>query len=267
MAPLCPHPAPASPRLRRNARIRSACVVLAVVAATALGGCSSSRQAAVATHAAPASGDAMPGTSEARSAVARWAASYDQNPQDADAILGYANALTLNAQTAQSMAVLRKGVLQHPDNQPIASAYGKVLAMNGQFEEALNVIKRVQNPAQPDWRLLSAEAAVLDQMGNHERARSLYHQALQIVPDDPSILNNLALSHLLSNELPEAEYNLRRAVALQGSDARVRQNLALVLGLRGKFQEAEQVATMDLSGEEARANIAYLREMLGSARG
>ncbi|MBO0345695.1 tetratricopeptide repeat protein [Roseibium sp. CAU 1637] len=249
-----------------KSRIRTVSLVMAVTAAALLGGCANSRHGSVGTHAAPVSGSAQPGSAAAQAQVSQWGQSYNRAPQNPQAILGYANALTQNGQTAQSMAVLRKGVLQHPNNQPIASAYGKVLAINGQFEESLNVIKRVQTPAKPDWKLLSAEAAVLDQMGNHARAKTLYHQALQINPNDPSILNNLALSHLMSKELPEAEYTLRRAASAPGADSQVRQNLALVLGLQGKFQEAEQVASTDISPEDAKANIAYLRQMLSASQ-
>jgi len=35
-----------------------------------------------------------------------------------------------------------------------------------------------------------------------------------------------------------------------------------VLGLQGRFQEAERAAADDLPPEEARANIAYMREMM-----
>jgi Flp pilus assembly protein TadD len=42
----------------------------------------------------------------------------------------------------------------------------------------------------------------------------------------------------------------------------VRQNLALVVGLQGRFQEAENIAKGDLSPAEAATNVAYLRQML-----
>jgi Flp pilus assembly protein TadD len=42
----------------------------------------------------------------------------------------------------------------------------------------------------------------------------------------------------------------------------VRQNLALVVGLQGRFDEAEKIASADLPESEAAANITYLREML-----
>ena len=46
------------------------------------------------------------------------------------------------------------------------------------------------------------------------------------------------------------------------ADARVRQNLGLVVGLQGRFAEAETIVKADLPADEAAANVAYLREML-----
>ncbi len=46
------------------------------------------------------------------------------------------------------------------------------------------------------------------------------------------------------------------------ADSRVRQNLALVVGLQGRFDEAEKIASQELSPEQAQANVAYLRQML-----
>ena len=46
------------------------------------------------------------------------------------------------------------------------------------------------------------------------------------------------------------------------ADSRVRQNLALVVGLQGRFPEAEQIARRELLPQQADANVAYLRGML-----
>ena len=82
------------------------------------------------------------------------------------------------------------------------------------------------------------------------------------MPDEPSVLSNLGLSYALSKNLPQAETTLRRAAAQPGAEPQVRQNLALVVGLQGRFQEAETIARADLSPDEAAANVAYLRQML-----
>ena len=121
---------------------------------------------------------------------------------------------------------------------------------------------RAHTPEQPDWRILSAQGAVLDQMGRHEEAQRYYLTALKIAPDEPSVLSNLGLSYALSKDLKDAEAALRKAVAQQPVDPRVRQNFALVVGLQGRFAEAEQIASADLPPDQAAANVAYLRQML-----
>ena len=45
----------------------------------------------------------------------------------------------------------------------------------------------------------------------------------------------------------------------------MRQNLVLVLGLQGKFAEAEDLLRRDLSPEDASANIASIREMIAQS--
>jgi Flp pilus assembly protein TadD len=157
---------------------------------------------------------------------------------------------------------LRKAVINKQSDRDIAAAYGKVLAMSGKLPEALQVIKGAQTPTRPDWRLLSAEAAIEDQMGNTNKARSLYGQALKIAPDEPSLLNNLAMSYLLAGEVKQAEEILQKAAASPKADSRIRQNLALSIGLQGRFQEAESVARSEIDPEQANQNSAYLKSML-----
>ena len=61
-------------------------------------------------------------------------------------------------------------------------------------------------------------------------------------PNEPSVLSNLGLSYALSKNLPQAEAALRRAAAQRSPPPEVRQNLALVIGLQGRFEEAEAIA-------------------------
>ena len=103
-------------------------------------------------------------------------------------------------------------------------------------------------------------------MGRHPEAQRHYAAALKIVPDEPSTLSNLGLSYLLTKDLKNAEVTLRRAAAQQNAGPQVRQNLALVVGLRGRFEEAEKIASADLPENEAAANVNYLRQMLAQQR-
>jgi Flp pilus assembly protein TadD len=135
----------------------------------------------------------------------------------------------------------------------------------GRLREAADVLSRAHTPDNPNWSVLSAQGSVADQLGDHAQAQSFYSTALKIKPGDPGILSNLGLSYALSNRLADAEQTERQAAASLGADMRVRQNLALVLGLEGKFGEAEQIAQQDLPPADAAANIAAIRSMIAQS--
>jgi Flp pilus assembly protein TadD len=152
--------------------------------------------------------------------------------------------------------------MENPHNKQVLGAFGRALADVGRYEQALDVLGRAHTPDQPDWRILNVQGAVLDQLGRHDEARRHYASALKIKPDDPSVLSNIGLSYALTNDLKRSETTLRRAVMQPGAAPKVRQNLALVIGLQGRFAEAEQIVRADLPPAEAEANVAYLRDML-----
>ena len=191
---------------------------------------------------------------------------FRANPRDPDVAIRFAQALRATGQRAQAAAVLETAALHNPENRALLGAYGRALADAGDFKRAMEILERAHSPDQPDWRILSVQGAVMDQMGRHPEAQRYYASALKIIPDEPSVLSNLGLSYALSKDLKRAEETLRRAAAAT-PDKRVRQNLALVVGLQGRFQEAETIARADLPSDEAAANVAYLKQMLAQKGG
>jgi Flp pilus assembly protein TadD len=187
---------------------------------------------------------------------------YRANPKDVNAALVYGQALRASGQRSQAAAMLEQATIANPGNKPLLAAYGRALADNGDFQTAFDVLSRAHTPDNPDWRILSVQGAVLDQLGRHDEARGYYTSALRIVPGEPSVLSNLGLSYMLAKDLPKAEETLRQAYASSKADTRIRQNLALVVGLQGRFAEAEEIVKADLPPDEAAANVAYLKQML-----
>jgi Flp pilus assembly protein TadD len=74
------------------------------------------------------------------------------------------------------------------------------------------------------------------------------------------------LSYALAGDSAQAESTLRAAVDLPNADARVRQNLVLVLGVQGKFAEAEKAAGPETPKALLDSNTAYFRALLTPAR-
>jgi Flp pilus assembly protein TadD len=248
-----------SRRRHRSAQLLASIAVLGVIA-VAVAGCKTfGTPETTGSLASPAT----PRTeSEWRQESEAWGARYRANPGNAEAALRYAQALRALDQRSQASSVLEQASIRDPNNKALLGAYGRALAEIGRFEQALDVLSRAHSPDQPDWRILSAQGAVLDQMGRHQDAQRYYSSALKIVPDEPSVLSNLGLSYALAKDLPNAEATLRRAANQRATDPRVRQNLALVVGLQGRFAEAETIVASDLPPDEAAANVAYLKQML-----
>jgi Flp pilus assembly protein TadD len=249
---------------RSRCRRLLATATLASALAIAAAGCRTTRpldaNASVDTTPAPM------GESQARREVDGLGERYRANPRNADLAIRYAQALRATGQRAQAAAVLEQASIHNPHNRALLGAYGRVLADSGQYRQALDVLSRAHTPDQPDWRILSVQGAVLDQMGQPAEAQRYYASALKIAPDEPTVLSNLGLSYALAKDLPRAEATLKRAAARGGTDPRIRQNLALVVGLQGRFAEAEQIARADLPPEEAAANVAYLRQLLAEKK-
>lgn len=236
--------------------------VLAIAAV--LSGCQSSKTDRLTTGSIPAkvqSYDHM-NMDQLRQAEASTGRAYEAKPKDRNTGLNYANLLMMIGKNAQALAVMQQVAIAHPADREVLAAYGKTQAAAGQLEQALATITRAQTPDRPDWRLYSAEGAVLDQLGRSKEARVRYRQALGLRPNDPSVLSNLGMSYLLQNDPKTAETYLRSASQQVGADSRIRQNLALVVGLQGRFAEAEKIAVQELSPQQAQSNLAYLRSML-----
>jgi Flp pilus assembly protein TadD len=199
---------------------------------------------------------------ELRSATDQLGQAYEKNPRDPVTGVNYANLLRMNGRDTRALAVMQQVAIANPGDRNVLAAYGKAQAAAGQFQQALDTIGRAQTPDRPDWKLISAQGAILDQMGRASDARQRYRDALDIQANEPSILSNLGMSYVLTGDLRTAETYLRSAASQPTADSRVRQNLALVVGLQGRFPEAEQIARRELSPQQADANVAYLRGML-----
>lgn len=236
-----------------------ASAALAAVLALAAAGCSTTGND---TTGALGASNAPRNDAEWRRAATVWGERYREDPANAEAAIRYAQALRATEQRSQAAAVLEQASIRNPRDMALLGAYGRALADVGNYSQALDVLNRAHTPDAPDWRILNVQGAVLDQMGRHSEAQRYYSNALKIAPGEPAVLSNLGLSFALAKDLKRAESTLRKAVAQPAASPKARQNLALVVGLQGRFAEAETIARADLPEDEAAQNVAYLRQML-----
>lgn len=187
---------------------------------------------------------------------------YKSNPRDKGTIIGYAAALRAVGQSQQAVAVLEQGMTYYAKDADITVAYAKALTADGRFEQSLQVLDNTIRPDAPDWNALLVKGATLDQMGRNGEARQIYAQALVLAPGEASVEANLGLSFAMTNELDAAEQHLRRAVQMRGATSQIRQNLALIVGLQGRFDECRALYAAELPPEQVESNMTYVRALL-----
>ncbi len=191
---------------------------------------------------------------------------WSKNPSDLRKGMRYVAELKALEQYPQMLTVLEQLLKYHPKNTKLQAYYGKQLLAQGQVDAAKTNLLEAVNRGETDWRVLSALGSAYDQKGEYLQARQYYNRALKSRPGEIKIINNMAMSYALEGKFARAEALLRKANSTPSGRAepRIRQNLALVVGLQGRFDEAKTIASRDLPPKQVEANMVYLRKMLGS---
>jgi len=236
-------------------------VALALLATTAiaavLGGCT--QTGLPFSH---LSGESKISANDQFGAVAQWSAAYAKDPQNPKNALGYALALKALGSRDRALEILIASYQANRTNGEVAAELGRLALDMDRLDIAAQTLKVAETQGVKDWKTLSAQGTLRAKQGQPAEAQQYFLAALQQKPDAVSVINNLALSYALDGKPEKSEELLRKAVASGQGDKRVRQNLAMVLGLQGKFEEARQVAEVDMSDQEATSSMAYLRNMM-----
>jgi Flp pilus assembly protein TadD len=190
--------------------------------------------------------------------AAFWAREVDANPLDYDARLKLAKALRALGKYDEAAAAADQLLVIQPDNLEalLESARARVAANQGFY--AIDDAQRAETLAPRDWRPVAVLAIALEQSDRDADALAAHQKALTLAPDNPATLTNLGLYYATHGDPAAAEPLLRRAADAPGATAQERQNLALVLGLQGKLDEAVQLERRDLPPDQVQSNLAYL---------
>ncbi len=234
-------------------------LLLAGAAAVSLSACATSPTTTGSVRAPDFAGQTM---DQRQQALAQLGAHYKKDPGNKTTIIYYSAALRANGQAEQAIAVLEGGLKRHKSDQDLLVAYAKALSVAGRFEQAMNIVEMAIDPTAPDWNALLVKGAILDQVGKNQEARAAYRQGLKIAPGQASLHANLGLSYAMTSELDKAEAELRLAVTSRGATSQVRQNLALVIGLQGRFEESQAMFAAEMPAAQVEANMAYIRALL-----
>ena len=191
-----------------------------------------------------------------------WLGELEKNPADAEAALEGSIALRKIGSSERAIQLAAMGLQVKGESPQLWSALALGLVASGENQPALQALQKAVSLNPKDPNLQSALGVIYDRLERADLAANAYEAALKLAPEDASILSNYGLSIAMTGDLKKAEDMLRRANQSPLAPPQARQNLALIVGLQGRFEESERLATRDLPPAVASENVAYLKAML-----
>lgn len=201
-----------------------------------------------------------------KGAAQHWRTLYQRAPDDQTITLSLARALRYSGQAQQAADVMQVELARHGRDARMVAELGKAYLAADRNGLALKNLEEARTLAPDDWELHSALGVALDSQARYGEARDSYARALALAPDHPLVLNNFALSQALDGRLDEAITTLSHANEQPQAGMQIRQNLALLLALKGDAGAAERLAAKDLPAEMVRSNAGVYRVLAAGRR-
>lgn len=192
-----------------------------------------------------------------------WGEEYRKDPANLETIVPLMRALRGINSHDRVIELATTTLPLHPQSHEIFLELGRSMTAKGEHKQAVVAFARAADfSPETDATALSALGVAFDRTGEHEKAQQAYAFALEREPTRTSTLSNYGLSLALTGNLGAAEASLRKAVAMDNADSRIRQNLVLILGLQGRFDEIAAIDPYAPKGTVESNRIA-LEKMLG----
>jgi Flp pilus assembly protein TadD len=224
--------------------------LLATAVALTLAGCAAADLTAL-TAGDPRSsdvGDAAPKFASSSTTTASLAArpkgdlaasaKASSGPNDPKKALADAHTLRTAGKSSEARVLLDKAYRHHEANRDLQVALGLVELDLGNPKAAEELLVKANQPGAPDWQVLSGLGVAASSLGRQADAQKHLKNALLLSPNNPAVLNNLAISYILERKPAQAEAVLKQATAQGVPAAELADTLALARTLKGRLAEA-----------------------------
>ena len=194
-------------------------------------------------------------------AIPLYGRALQANPQGVEAKLGLGQSYLSIGASEEAAAQFRDVLAKRESN--IAARRGLATALIGMGQPTLaeEQIALVLQADSSDYRALNVLGVALDMQGRHAEAQANYRKAIQLAPDYLPTRSNFGLSLAITGPPQEAVAQLAPIATARGSDARIRQNLALAYAMAGDFENSLQISRRDLDEHNAQRQLYYYMQL------
>lgn len=152
------------------------------------------------------------------SAIEEWQISKKIQPRNLNVTLDLIKAHSFVGQTRTAFLICREALRKFPESRDLKLSYSSLLIKVKRVRQALEIIESLKAENSNDYRSLALESKIYFDMGNFEKAETSIKWALALSPENPNLLNNLALilerladSKIAENNKDGAKKNLEEA--------------------------------------------------------
>jgi Flp pilus assembly protein TadD len=135
----------------------------------------------------------------------------------------------------------------------------------GQFEQAVKIYERELATSPKKAHIHHRLAVISAREGKWDKSREHFTEACRLEPRNSEILGDLGYALYLQHELTEAEACLLAAVDANPRNKAAQNNLGIVQGVLGKYDESLEAFRRAVPEAEAHANLGYVHMQLGDA--
>ncbi len=168
--------------------------------------------------------------------------------------------------SGQADDVFQKGANRAPTPRTLYSM-AKIFATQGKEQQCRYILVRIIRE-QPDFVPAYCELAELYmRQGQVQMAVDTLKAARTHAPRDAVLMNNLGLCYLLKDEYSDAETMFAGAAGERPSDARYRANLAVAIGMTGRYDEALSLFEQLMPEADAHYNLGVICEARNDRQG
>ena len=206
-------------------------------------------------------------TSEAENnyhaAAAHYRNLFNRQPENLAFVLGLARNLRYSGTAKEALKTLEGGREKFSQDAAFLLELGKAKLATGNAKGAVETFKFLAGKRPKKWDVYASLGIAYDLLQSPGKAWEAYSQALDLSPRNAAVLNNMALSAALDGKIDLAIETLEGAGGEARKNPQIRQNLALLFGIRGDMKKAENIAKIDLDEQSLRHNLDFYSRLHG----
>ena len=199
-------------------------------------------------------------------AVVQYRKLQAKRPDDPAVILGLARNLRYTGQAGAAIKMLAISAGLKTEQPAFLLEAAKAEIAAGTPSRALEYLVKARFLDDSSWDVHGTMGIAYDMIDAYGDAAAAYARALERSPANPAVINNMAISAALSGDLDRGIEILEGSALTVRRDSQIRQNLALLYGLRGEDEKARMLSSLSLEEEDIRNNLSVYSRLRSGAR-